>query len=73
MEFIFEIFIIIFFRKKNYLIFIGYNFWVCKWRDCELIIIEYVNNILEFDWVGLLIIEGGGGKWYGYIFFILIN
>lgn len=61
MEFIFEIFIIIFFRKKNYLIFIVYNFWVCKWRDCELIIIEYVNNILEFDWVGLLIIEGGGG------------
>lgn len=61
MEFIFEIFIIIFFRKKNFLIFIGYNFWVYKWRDCELIIIEYVNNILEFDWVGLLIIEGGGG------------
>lgn len=27
----------------------------------ELIIIEHVNNILESDWVGSLIIEGGGG------------
>lgn len=48
-------------KKKNYLIFIGYNSWACKRRDRELIIIEHVNNILESDWVGSLIIEGGGG------------
>lgn len=69
-EFTLEPFIIAFLRKKIYLIFIGYNSWACKRRDRELIIIEHVNNILESDWVGSLISEGGGVNDTG-IYFLL--